>query len=108
MATPEERGFLRTLRLQGRDLKHLQSGATFRGTVNRVGAYELSLDSLGSDPRGKRILETPANGCPALASQDTIQDLASQETFVLTKLGLDCPSYSKKFEMMQQTEKDQT
>lgn len=108
--SPEEKGFNRTLRKQGRDLKLLSagpdSGKTFRGTINRIGAYDLQTD-LANDPRGKRILEIPASGALALNDQNKIQDLKTGETFQLLTIGLDSPAYSKKFLMQQLTDKDQ-
>lgn len=105
MPTLEEIGFTRMLRLRGRDLKILSgpdAGKSFRGTINRIGSFELTTD-LGADPRGKRILETPASGCPAIASQTTLQDVKTLETFEAVTIGLDSPSYSKKF-LLQQLE----
>jgi len=99
MATLEERGFQRMLRLRGRDLKVLSgpdAGKPFRSTINRIGSFDLNTD-LGNDPRGKRILETPANGCPALIAQVTIQDEENKEVYRVVTIGLDSPDYSKKF-----------
>lgn len=105
--TPEEKGFHRTLRLQGRDLKLLSgpdAGKTFRGTINRIGAFMLSVDSY-PDPRGKRILEI-AN-CPLqINSQDKIQDVINGDQFVILEINFDSPDYSTKYVLQQLTDKD--
>lgn len=109
MVTLEERGFRSMLRKRGRDLQWLgpggAAGGNFRGTINRIGAFVLSTD-LGDDPRGKRILEIPAVGAPALKSQDVIKDLNNGEQFRVVNIGLDAPDYSLKFELQQLTAQD--
>lgn len=108
--TLEEKGFNRLLRQRGRDLKVVlgaqsEMGKILRATVNRIGAYEISSD-FGNDPRGKRILETPAATCPVLNSQNTLQDQQNQERYTVVDIGLDSPDYSKKFLLLQLTGKD--
>lgn len=106
--TLEERGFRAKLRSsQGRTLKLLTgpSAAIFRATINRIGAYEPG-GELGSDPRGKRIMEIAAAGAPPITAAAQLQDLDNSETYSVTTIGLDCPSYSQKFELLQLTAKD--
>jgi hypothetical protein len=110
MATSlEELGFLRMVRLKGRDLKLLSpgtdSGKVLRATVNRIGAYTLMGD-LSSDPRGKRIFETAATGCLTFSKNDKFQDVKNLEKYQVVDIGLDSPDYSKKFVVMQLTGKD--
>jgi len=107
MPTLEELGFKRMLRIRGRDLKVLSgsgAGGNFTGTINRIGSFDLNTD-LGNDPRGKRILETAATGCPGLAAQDKLQDVKNNEVYRVVTIGLDSPDYSKKF-LLQQDVKD--
>ena len=98
--TPEEKGFRRTLRLQGRDLKVISAGAssgqTFRATVNRIGRFELTTE-IGGDPRGKRIIEIAATGAPAFNSGDIVQETQNQKKHKLCDVGLDSPDYSLKY-----------
>lgn len=100
MMTLEERGFLQMLRLRGRSLKSLASGASFTGTINRIGAFMLS-DPLGQDPRGKRVMEISKRCAPKITSQDKITDTASSEIFRVTQIDLDSPEYSLKYELEQ-------
>jgi hypothetical protein len=107
--TLEEKGFRRMLRLRGRNLQLLSgpaAGALLRGTINRIGAYDLNTD-LGPDPRGKRILETPAAGIPVIADQNRLWDLENNEIYGMVEIGLDGPAYSQKFMIQQLTDQDQ-
>ena len=96
----EEAGFQRTLRNQGRDLKHLVSGKSFRATVNRIGAYNLDAQN-SDDPRGKRIMETTTAGCPPINKNDKVQDVKNSEIYLVVQIGLDGPDYSQKFMLAQ-------
>lgn len=96
--SPEEKGFRRTLRKQGRDLKLLSgdSGAVFRATVNRIGAFTLP-GELSDDPRGKRIIEIVSAGAPLLASTNLLQELKNGKKHMICGIGLDSPDYSLKY-----------
>lgn len=102
--SPEQDGFNRTLRKQGRTLKLLSpgkdSGKIFRATINRIGAFTL-LGELGQDPRGKRVMEIMAAGAPQIIDQNIVQDVATKEKFRVVTIGLDCPAYSFKYEIQQ-------
>ena len=97
----EHAGFDRMLRLKGRNLK-TAGGKRFIGTVNRIGAYSVDVGAGGHDPRGKRIMETPALNCPLINKGDKVYDVDNSEIYLAVEIGLDCPDYSKKF-MLQQT-----
>lgn len=108
--TLEEKGFRKMLRQRGRDLKLTageasEMGKTLRGTINRIGAFDLTTDT-AKDPRGRRILETPADVCPDIGDQNELQDLKNRERFKVVDIGLDGPDYSKKFALLQLTPQD--
>lgn len=96
----EEAGFHRTLRKQGRDLKHMVSGKNFRATVNRIGAYNLDAQ-VSDDPRGQRLAETPVKDCPEINKTDKVQDVKNGEVYLVVKTGLDSPDYSRKYMLAQ-------
>ena len=107
--TPEEKGFRRTLRLQGRSLVTVPEagvGQSFLGTINRIGAYAMTT-SLSDDPRGKRFLEMRKDSGIVLSRKSKIRDVNNDEVFKVTAVGLDCPDYALKYELIQVTDKDQ-
>jgi hypothetical protein len=102
--TPEEAGFRRTLRIQGRTLKVMSgdlAGTTFRATVNRVGEFELTT-SVGSDPRGKRFMEFLAEGGPQFQKNVHVKDDGNGERFEVVAQEFDCPSYVRRFALKQE------
>jgi hypothetical protein len=103
MASHEENGFYRILRLKGRNLKLISAGAdsgkSFRATVNRIGEYILTGD-VSRDPRGKFSMETKAAGVLIMNETNILQDMSNKEKYMLTEIGLACPDYSRKFLMM--------
>lgn len=107
--TTEEKGFRRLLRLRGRELRLLSgsadAGKKFRALVNRIGAYAMT-SVLGDDPRGHRIIEVPADACPEIASKAKIQDVENEEIYKVVNVGLDCPDYTKRFDLVQAGPKD--
>lgn len=104
----EEKGFRRTLRIQGRNLVTVPDngpGEAFRGTLNRIGAYAMTT-SLSDDPRGKRFLEIHKDVTATLVRKTKIMDVDSGEYFKITAVGLDCPEYARRYEAIQLTSKD--
>lgn len=100
MADLEEAGFRRMLRLRGRDLKNLRTGAQFKATVNRIGDLILATE-LGEDPRADAAMELMKVGAPEVSSQDQVQDLKTNEKWNVVRQKFDCPHYANKYELKQ-------